>query len=1835
MLLGLQSMLHGADVVPSVGPFAGGNTVAITNGASGTITNVLVDGLPATIQNLGPNWVQITMPSTGSAGQKDILIQTSDNGDTSLPDAYTVNPPGEIFVFPTRWMDYRVAFFGNRSTDPKRAYVYPTNTALDGVSRWTYYNGASTSFLELMSTNGLTGGVQLRAFDYDQDYDISGWNTTLPGYDWIATNAAMRFIWSTGNRTNRIVLTNLLGSSYQVDIVNSYNGPTGFYMQNEKLFSGVWNTGDSLAGGDFGTNASTTWQNPGGGGNNLDVATIYNNPDRYVTWGAVTPSNNAITIVQWPGAAGVNFANCLRIRGYEPDPTVQGVTPTNGSCAGGFEVTINGTNLCNGSDLTAVTLCGVNVQSIVSQSPTQIVVAAAPATAATGDVRIFSTSYGETVAANAFTYEKIVTATTLSSTPNPSTYGEDVTFTATVSPGTSTGTVVFKDGTVSLGTATLSSGIATLVLDSLMVSNHNITAEYSGSSVSATSTSSAVTQTVNKATPTVSTWPTASAITYNQTLADSTLSGGTTSVPGTFAFTTPTTAPVVGAASQNVTFTPTDTNNYNAVAGTVSVTVNKATPTVSTWPTASAITYNQTLADSTLTGGTASIPGSFAFTSPTTAPVAGTASQDVTFTPTDIDNYNTVAGTVSVTVNKATPTVSTWPTASAITYNQTLADSTLTGGAASVPGSFGFTTPTTAPVAGTASQNVTFTPTDSDNYNTVAGTVSVTVNKATPTVSTWPTASAITYNQTLADSTLSGGAGSVPGSFAFTTPTTAPVAGSASQNVTFTPTDTDNYNTVAGTVSVTVNKATPTVTTWPTASAITYNQTLADSPLTGGAASVPGNFAFTTPTTAPVAGTASHDVTFTPTDTDNYNTVAGTVSVTVNKATPTVTTWPTASTITYNQTLADSTLTGGSTSVPGSFAFTTPTTAPVTGTASQNVTFTPTDSDNYNTVAGTVSVTVNKATPTVSTWPTASAITYNQTLADSTLTGGTGSVPGSFAFTTPTTAPVAGTASQNVTFTPTDTDNYNTVAGTVSVTVNKATPTVSTWPTASTITYNQTLADSTLTGGTASVPGSFAFTTPTTAPVAGTASQNVTFTPTDTDNYNTVAGTVSVTVNKATPTVSTWPTASAITYNQTLADSTLTGGAASVPGSFAFTTPTTAPVAGTASHDVTFTPTDSDNYNTVAGTISVTVNKATPTVSTWPTASAITYNQTLADSTLTGGATSVPGSFAFTTPATAPVAGTASQNVTFTPTDTDNYNTVAGTVSVTVNKATPTVSTWPTASAITYNQILADSTLTGGAASLPGSFAFTTPTTAPVAGTASQDVTFTPTDTDNYNTVAGTVSVTVNKATPTVTTWPTASAITYNQNLADSTLTGGAASVPGSFAFTAPTTAPVAGTASQDVTFTPTDSDNYNTVAGTVSVTVNKATPTVTTWPTASVITYNQTLADSTLTGGAASVPGSFAFTTPTTAPVAGTASHDVTFTPTDSDNYNTVAGTISVTVNKATPTVSTWPTASAITYNQTLADSTLTGGAASVPGSFAFTTPTTAPVAGTSSQGVTFTPTDSDNYNTVAGTVSVTVGKATPVVSSWPTATELNHGQTLASSVLLGGTASVPGTFGFTTPTFAPPDGKAPQDVTFTPADTDKYKAVSATVSVTVNANGQAPVAAHDTIHTIKNREVSVSATKLLANDTDADGDTLTITEITSPGTSGGKVVFAAGTITYTPPTNFIGTDFFSYTVNDGRGYQANANVKVVINSDVAAPLNVVSGPVLTNGQFTVRFTGTPGTTYSVEYSDTINNPVWHWLINVTTPSTSATGEIEFTDPVGTNTNRYYRTVYPPYYDN
>ncbi len=779
----------------------------------------------------------------------------------------------------------------------------------------------------------------------------------------------------------------------------------------------------------------------------------------------------------------------------------------------------------------------------------------------------------------------------------------------------------------------------------------------------------------------------------------SNVTGGTGATEETY------TTPAAGYSMNGWRYRCVFTNIEGEVASDpATLTVSRLATTVVVLPTTSAITYGEPLSESTLTGGSGSVPGSFVWTDGTITPAmadSGVTPYSVTFLPDDPEHYEASTASVILTVNKATPLVLSLPTASAIDYGQTLSASVLTGGAANTPGSFVWTDDTITPDvtdSNTTEYSVTFTPDDLDTYVTTTTIVKLTVNKASTSVLTLPGASAITFGQTLSASTLTGGSGSVPGSFVWTDGTIAPAmadSGTTPYSVTFLPDDSERYAASTAAVTLTVNKATPLVLSSPTASAITLGQTLSASVLSGGTANTTGSFAWTNGTLAPDvtdSNTTDYLVTFTPDDHDNYVATTTTVRLTVNKASTAVVTIPAASAITYGQTLAASTLTGGSGSVPGSFAWTNGTTVPAvadSGITEYSVTFIPTDSLRYATSTAAVTLTIHKAATTVVTLPNASAITYGQTLSASSFTGGSGGVPGSFAWTNGTTAPSvpdSGLTAYPIIFTPTDTDNYSPSSAAVTLVVNKATPVIVDYPIGRTITYGQTLDPySVIYFGSANVPGSFAWTYGDQIPTASyTNYYSVTFTPTDDVNYTTVLTAGLVYVLKANLGLATAPVAASITYGQSLADSVLSGGDVvgvfgdDIDGYFSWTDGSIVPDISDSNmtpYNVYFTqntPSYPDNYKQLTTTVTLTVNKATPTINTKPSAADITYGDSLSDSVLSGGEASVPGTFTWTNAATKPSvsdSGVTEYSLTFTPTDTAHYNTVTTSVTLTVSKA--------------------------------------------------------------------------------------------------------------------------------------------------------------------------------------------------------------------------------------------------------------------------------------------------------------------------------------------------------------------------------------------------------------------------------------------------------------------------------------------------------------------------------------------------------------------------------------
>ncbi len=94
-----------------------------------------------------------------------------------------------------------------------------------------------------------------------------------------------------------------------------------------------------------------------------------------------------------------------------------------------------------------------------------------------------------------------------------------------------------------------------------------------------------------------------------------------------------------------------------------------------------------------------------------------------------------------------------------------------------------------------------------------------------------------------------------------------------------------------------------------------------------------------------------------------------------------------------------------------------------------------------------------------------------------------------------------------------------------------------------------------------------------------------------------------------------------------------------------------------------------------------------------------------------------------------------------------------------------------------------------------------------------------------------------------------------------------------------------------------------------------------------------------------------------------------------------------------------------------------------------------------------------------------------------------------------------------------------------------------SAPVSLEALLINHAPVATQDRLATGTNLPVVISFARLLLNDSDPDGDVLSVSQVDAVSLNGGVLTTNETSVTYTPPDGFSGSDTFRYVANDGRG--------------------------------------------------------------------------------------------------
>lgn len=327
-------------------------------------------------------------------------------------------------------------------------------------------------------------------------------------------------------------------------------------------------------------------------------------------------------------------------------------------------------------------------------------------------------------------------------------------------------------------------------------------------------------------------------------------------------------------------------------------------------------------------------------------------------------------------------------------------------------------------------------------------------------------------------------------------------------------------------------------------------------------------------------------------------------------------------------------------------------------------------------------------------------------------------------------------------------------------------------------------------------------------------------------------------IAKAKPEITVFPTAATMTLPNTLLSACGLTGTASVEGSFAWADGTIAATLNNSGYTAIFTPTDANKYDTIHCTVVVPVNKA---------AQSIVWNfstlEMFCNAEYTFDAYATPSGLAVTYETSDPnIAYVDGENrlriikggdVTITAVQTGNA-TYAAAESVAKNlkikRFTPEIITMPSATSMFIGRLLSDASLTGGSAELngipvEGSFAWVggNDTYMNTAGSFTMDIAFNPANSNYYEPVYSTLTVTVDKYAPTITANNlSASSIEFPAQLSQSTLSGSVTAmdfvkipnevVAGTVAWKEPTKVLRPGVHTATVLFTPTNTSWYDAV---------------------------------------------------------------------------------------------------------------------------------------------------------------------------------------------------------------------------------------------------------------------------------------------------------------------------------------------------------------------------------------------------------------------------------------
>jgi hypothetical protein len=191
---------------------------------------------------------------------------------------------------------------------------------------------------------------------------------------------------------------------------------------------------------------------------------------------------------------------------------------------------------------------------------------------------------------------------------------------------------------------------------------------------------------------------------------------------------------------------------------------------------------------------------------------------------------------------------------------------------------------------------------------------------------------------------------------------------------------------------------------------------------------------------------------------------------------------------------------------------------------------------------------------------------------------------------------------------------------------------------------------------------------------------------------------------------------------------------------------------------------------------------------------------------------------------------------------------------------------------------------------------------------------------------------------------------------------------------------------------------------------------------------------------------------------------------------------------------------------------------------------------------------------------------------------------------------------------------------------------ATGASATFIVNA---LPIAGANSIAR-RNNTKSAKTTKatLLANDTDADGDPLSIISVGNATPAGASVVMAGSFVIYTSPETNSGDGSFTYTLSDGSGgHTIEATVPVIETASIPSAGSPNTAQIKADGNnYTITFIGVPEHTYRVQYTTSTSFPyIWNEFSPLAIFTAPTNGVFQYIDLNPPEQLRLYRAVPHP----